>query len=526
MGNVIDKTKTPRYVKFSRTQNTVRNVVAGFVNKIVTLLLPFILRTVLIKKIGIEYAGLNGLFSSILQVLNLSELGFGQAVVYSMYKPIAENDGETICALLAFYRRAYLVVGCAILVVGAFLMPFLPKLIRGEIPSDVNLYSLYAIFLLDAAISYLMFGYRRSLLEAHQRQDVLSNILTLTTGAMNICQIIILCAARNYYFYILLMPIFTVANNILVAISTTKMFREFTVRGKISGEKRKEIKKNVAGLAIGKICGVSRNSLDSIFISAFLGLQLTAIYSNYFLVMSAVIGVLSIFTSSIVAGVGNSIQIETQEKNYVDMRKINFLYMWISTWCASCLLCLYQPFMRLWIGKDALLDFSSVCLLTLYFFVLKMGDIRSVYAEASGIWWEQRWRAVIEAAANLVLNFVLVQILGINGIIIATLVSLFTVNFLGGTQIVFKCYFKNGKTVEYILIQMKNLLVAVVTSGVAFFFCRILSRTFAMNSLMELCANFAVCLIIANAFFMVANCRSVDFLQAAALSKSVAGRRR
>ncbi|MGN0716955.1 MAG: hypothetical protein ACI4LU_04395, partial [Treponema berlinense] len=174
------------------------------------------IRTVLIKKIGIEYAGLNSLFSSILQVLNLTELGFASAVVYSMYKPIAEDDKDTICALLNFYKRVYFIIGLVILALGTAVMPFLPHLIRGNIPQDINIYVLYSIYLVNTSLSYLLFGYKNSLLNAHQRRDVISNILTITQGLMNICQLIILVTIKNYYLYVLMMPIFTVLNNVMV----------------------------------------------------------------------------------------------------------------------------------------------------------------------------------------------------------------------------------------------------------------------------------------------------------------------
>ncbi|UKI56602.1 MAG: hypothetical protein L6V90_05600 [Treponema succinifaciens] len=173
-----------------------------------TIFFPFLIRTVLIKKIGIEYAGLNSLFSSILQVLNLTELGFASAVVYSMYKPIAEDDKDTICALLNFYKRVYFIIGLVILALGSAVMPFLPHLIKGNVPQDINIYVLYSIYLVNTSLSYLLFGYKNSLLNAHQRRDVISNILTITQGLMNICQLLILVTIKNYYLYVLMMPIF------------------------------------------------------------------------------------------------------------------------------------------------------------------------------------------------------------------------------------------------------------------------------------------------------------------------------
>lgn len=495
-------------IKLPRTKNAVRNMAAGFVNKTVTLLLPFVLRTVLIKRIGIEYAGLNGLFSSILQILNLSELGFAQAVVYSMYKPIAENDGDVICALLNFYRKAYFLIGCVILVLGLCVLPFLPHLIKGEIPHDVSIYLLYLIFLFNAAISYLLFGYKQSLFNAWQRQDVLSNILTLTHGAMSVAQIVILLAAKSYYGYVLMMPVFTVTNNVIVAAATRRKFPQYTCRGKLPPNMKKDIRRKVSGLMISRLCQTSRNSLDNIFISAFLGLTVTAIYSNYFLILTAVNGFLGVITISMMAGVGNSIQTETTEKNYMDMRKFNFLYMWISGWCTVCMVCLYQPFMKFWMGKENMFEYGAVILLCVYFYLLKAGDVRSLYVGATGLWWESKWRAMLEMIANLILNFLFIKRFGVNGIISGTLISLFIFNFVGGSQIFFHCYFgRSQETTKKIIRYFFDHGIYFIVTCLVCFCCttviRFIGMKFIVNPLINLFLTFFICTILVNVIYFI-----------------------
>lgn len=439
-------------IKLSRTKNAVRNIYSGMFNKIFTIFFPFLIRTVLIKKIGIEYAGLNSLFSSILQVLNLTELGFASAVVYSMYKPIAEDDKDTICALLNFYKRVYFIIGLVILALGTAVMPFLPHLIKGNIPQDINIYVLYSIYLVNTSLSYLLFGYKNSLLNAHQRRDVISNILTITQGLMNICQLLILVTIKNYYLYVLMMPIFTVLNNVMVGIKTKRMFPEYSCKGKLDISVKKDIRKKVAGLMISKLAQTSRNSFDSIFISAFLGLAMTTIYSNYLLVISAITGILNIVINSLQAGVGNTLQTETKEKNYENLKKFNLLYTLFVGWCTTCMLCMYQSFMELWLGKDFLLPFGAVVLLCLYFYILKAGDINSLYYNASGMWWHGKYRAITEALLNLLGNFILVKYIGIYGIVISTVITAIIGHFWNG-QFLFKLYYKNNKMIRYFLFE-------------------------------------------------------------------------
>lgn len=484
-------------MKLERTKNTKRNIFFGIINKIVTLILPFIIRTILIKIIGVEYAGLNSLFTSILQVLNLTELGFGSAVVYSMYKPIAENDSKMICALLNFYKKVYKIIGIIILIVGICLTPFLPYFVKGDCPPNINLYLLYFIYLINTVSTYLLFAYKSALLSAHQRTDVISNIMTITQGLMYIFQIIALILTKNYYLYIIFLPIFTVVNNIINAIIVKKMYPEYICKGNLDKKVLMEIKQKVSGLMINKLCATTRNTFDSIFISSFLGLTVTAIYGNYYYIINSILGIISVLAGSMLAGVGNSIQTESINKNYEDLKKFNFLYMWISGWCTVCLACLYQPFIKLWLGEKFLFKYSVVILLCAYFYLLKMGDIRGMYSDAAGLWWENRYRAIIESVANLILNFLFVKFLGIYGIILATLISLFFINFIGGSHIVFKYYFKNGKLKEYFCLHLKYCIVTIIVTMITIMLCSLIKG----NDIIILIIRGIICCIIPNILY-------------------------
>lgn len=511
----MDSNQTEK-IKLSRTKNTVRNIFAGVLNKFVTLLLPFFVRTVFIWTIGIEYAGLNSLFTSILQVLNLSELGFSSAVIYSMYKPIAENDHDTICALLSFYKKIYFVIGIVIFVLGSALSPFLKYLIHGEIPSDINIYILYFIFISNTVIGYLLFGYRQSLFNAFQRQDVLSNILTITTGFQNILQIVILLFIKNYYVYVVLFPISTILNNLIVKFLSERYYPDFRPVGSISTELKNDIKIKIKGLFVSKICGVTRNSFDSIFISMFLGLSITAIYTNYYMIMSALTGFLVILVNSMTAGIGNAVQTETKEKNYFQMEKINFVYMWISGFCTICLLCLYQPFIKIWLGTEYLLKTSTVLLLCIYFYILKIGDVRSIYVDATGTWYEARWRALAESLANIILNALLGKIFGINGIVLATAISLFIFNFIAGSQILFHCYW--GKSVQTTRKIKKyyfsNILYAITTLCSAFI-CFYISNKIQIllncSLILKMILILFECILISNILYLIVYSRTTVF---------------
>jgi len=455
----------------SRAENSKRNLIYGIVANAVTLLLPFVTRTVLIHELGAKYLGLNGLFTSILTVLSVAELGFSQAIVYSMYKPIAENNTEEVNALLKLYKKIYHAIGMLILFVGLLLIPFLPNLVSGDIPADISLVNVYLIYLFNTSISYFAFSYYKSLLSAFQRNDILSRITMAARVFQYLAQVAIAILFHNYYVYAIVLPLSTVLDNLLVAYIVRKKFPQYMCQGEVDSRTKREISKNMKGLVIDRFCGVSRNSFDSIFISMFLGLTEVAIYNNYYYILSAVSGVLGLVGQSITASVGNSIAIETKEKNYSTMNSINFIFMWISGWCMICMLCLYQPFMKLWMGEELCLPKHSMILFCMYFYALRVGDIQGVYKNASGLYFEYRKCAVAQMIVNVLLNYFLGKYYGINGIVLATLISIVGIEVVFGHRIVFRHYFQNNKEGEYYrhhcLYMFITVTIALVTAYVA-----------------------------------------------------------
>ena len=268
-------------MKIEVKKNAKNNIVFGLLSKIILMILPFVMRMVINNTLGAEYLGLNSLFSSILNVLALSELGISSALVYNMYKPIAEDNQKKINALLNLYRKSYRIIGIVILSIGVLLIPFISKLIHGSAPDGINIYIIFIIQLINTVLSYFLFAYRQSLLVAYQREDVNSITNLITQLFLQILQIIILYATKNYYFYVICLPGFTIINNLWIAYITQKMFSKAKCEGYLDPGTLKDIKKLVLGTFIQKACATTRNSLDSICLSAFIGLTVTGIYNNY-----------------------------------------------------------------------------------------------------------------------------------------------------------------------------------------------------------------------------------------------------
>lgn len=482
-----------------RKKNAIRNIWWGTINKLILTVIPFITRTVIIKVLGNEYLGLNSLFTSILDILNLTELGISSAIIFFMYKPIAEKDEKTISALLNLYKKLYRIIGIIILTIGLVILPFLRNFIKGSVPDGINIYILYLIYLINTVSTYWLFAYKKSLMLAFQRNDIISNINSALVIIKTIFQVTMISIFKNYYLYVIINPVITITENIICNIITNKYYPQYVPRGTISKEIKNGIKKKVYGLMIHRACISTRNSLDSIFISAFLGLNMVAIYNNYYYIMTAVKSFLGVITGSIVSGVGNSITTESVSKNYNDMNKFNFMYMLIAGWCTICLLCLYQPFMKLWVGQEYMLDFVCVILFCVYFYTLCMGEIKATYSDAAGLWWESRHRAIIETITNVILNFVLGKLFGLKGIIIATLISLLVINFLYDSTIIFKHYFKEQKVFDYYKEHIKYFIVTLFIAIITFVICSFVS----MGDFADLIIKGIICIIVPTVLYFV-----------------------
>lgn len=479
-------------MKLDRIRNAKRGIVFGTIGRLIGIVLSFLVQSLTIRKLGIEYAGIRGLFSSILSVLSLAELGIGSAIVYAMYKPIAEDDMKTICALMNLYKKTYRIIGFIIFLLGVAITPFLHLLVKDSYPSELNIKIVFWLYLGNTVLSYWLYAYKSCLLTAYQRNDVSSILGILSTIVVSLAQILILCLSRNFYFFLASAIFGTIINNLAISITVNRMYPELKCAGMVSSNELKEIKKKVAGLLIGKVCGVTRNSFDSIFMSVLMGLTQAAIYTNYYQIIVSVNSLVFIVLGSLSAGIGNGIALNGKKKNYDEMMLLNNLYLVFSGILLSFMICLYQPFMSLWVGERNLFPEVTMVLFPLYFYITKMGDIRSLYSEGAGLFWEDRWRSILEMIGNVVLNYVLGKAFGAAGIVLATLISLFVFGFVGAAIVAFKYYFKNGLR-RYFLTEAVLFFSAITIGSISYSLCRMLSPD---NTLVSLFIRGMICLMI------------------------------
>ena len=483
-----------------RTRNAVRNVIFGGFLKGYQILVPFLMRTLLIRYLGMEYLGLNSLFTSVLQILNLAELGVGSALGYSMYAPVAEGKTDEICALLSLYRSYYRRIGLVILVLGMVLLPFLPSLVRTDsIPQDVNLYVLYLLHLGTCVISYWLFGYKNSLLAAHQRSDLASKTDLAVRTLQYLIQAGLLIMFRNYYWYLLAALAAQILTNLCTARVAKRYYPEYVPRGNVGEQTGRQIRNKIRDLFTSRVGAVIVNSADTLVISAFLGLTVLAVYQNYYYIVTALTGMAGVIFTSCLAGIGNSLLTESREKNYGDFEKFTLLTAWIAGVGACGLLCLFQPFMKVWIGEQGLLPGQIVICLCVYYFICEFNQLFNAYKDAAGIWHRDRFRTLVTAGVNLTLNLLLVKPWGLYGVILSTVAATAVVGMPWLLHNLFTTLFDGEDRRSYL---GTILFYGVVTFLNCILTYRVCSRITA-EGIPGLAQRAAVCLLFSNGMFLL-----------------------
>lgn len=412
----------------SRTKNSILTMVTGEARQILNLLLTFASRTVFINVLGAEYLGLNGLFSNILSLLALSELGIGSAISFYLYKPLVTKDIGRIKSLMKLYKLCYRVVGGFIIVIGSCIMPLLPRLVNFEQNVPVNLYLVYFLYLLNTASSYLFFAYKQALVTANQEQYKIEKVNIAFTFVNCLGDIVILLIFRNYIAYLILKFTFSLMKNVAIAVKIDNEYPYIKDKNADRIEK-KEIKvffKDVLSIALFKVGSTLFNATDNIIISVLLGTVFVGYYSNYFLIISQIVAVISMINKSLTAGIGNVMAKESKEKQYHIFKQLDFGVFAFSLICTVCLFQLLNSFVKIWIGNqdaDYVLSQASVLCFCISFYFDSTTQVLNLFREGSGNFKIGRSLQVLGGVLNIILSVVLGKHFGLTGIFAATVIS-------------------------------------------------------------------------------------------------------
>lgn len=476
----------------TRTINSTRNVVYGIGLQVAQLFINFIARTIFIKILGVEYLGINGLFTNILTLLSLSELGFGNAIVYSMYKPLANKDEEKIAALMNFYKKIYKVIALVVLIVGLILIPFLQNIISID---EVNIgieqiRSYYILFLINSVVSYL-FVYKTTIISVDQKMYLLKKYNFIMLCIFNIAQIIGLYVTHNYTMYLVIQILYTLGNNIYGAYRAKKMYPYIEKKEKLEKEEKRKIYSNVGSIFIYKLSGTILNNTDNILISALVSTILVGYYSNYMMIIQALLGIITIIFSSITASVGN-LNADTDAKRkrevFEDMTLICF---WILGITSICLMNGISDFVSMWVGSQYVLDFKIVTIIVLNYYIY--GNLNPIWTfrDTTGIFKDAKNSSIVLGTLNLVLSILLGKFYGMFGIILATALSRLLTSCWYQPYVLYKKIFR-APINTYYRKQIRNIVILIIAYLITIPMMKFFKEVNLMNFILKMILSFIV----------------------------------
>lgn len=405
-----------------RTKNSLKNTSISMLANILTIIVGLISQAVFIKTLGEEYLGLNGLFTNIISMLSVVELGISSAIIYNLYKPISENNIKKIKALMYFYRKCYLIISIIIFILGLAITPFL-EIFTGNITIDINIKLVYLLFVIDIVASYFL-SYKRSIIIANQKNYIITIIHIIYLVILNTFQIAILLISKNYYLYLIIKIIMRVAENIIITIKANQLYPYLkNNQEQLDDTTKKDIITKVKALFFHKLGGFFVLGTDNIIISKFLGVITVGLYSNYYLIINSIKTIFTQVMNTLTPSIGNLLLEENKEKNYQVFKRLCFINFWITLVSGISLLIVMDSFITIWIGKKYLFSINVLFILVFDYYQKSMRNSYMAFKEAAGIYHEDRFVPLIESFINIVTSIILLHYFKLAGVFMGTIIS-------------------------------------------------------------------------------------------------------
>lgn len=482
-----------------RSKNSIINIVVNVGSQLLNLVVGMVCRVVFIWTLGNAYLGVSGLFSNILTLLSLAEMGFGSAIIFSMYKPLAEQDHRKIGALMGLYKKVYRNIGFGVAAAGLALAPFYRIFMKN--PPDIpNLTVIYLLYIANTAITYFV-SYKQNIIIADQKNYICTLYQYAFCITQNIVQIVILLRTHNFILYLCAQIVFSFLTNYFLGRKAEKMYPYIKIyqNEELSRGDRTAISKNIRALFLHRFGSAVVNGTDILVMSSFVGVASAGIYNNYFLITNTLRNLTSQIFGGITASVGNLGAVTDRKKSYHVYLAANFAGFWIFSFCFVCLFCLFNPFIVLWLRRDDLLFATPVVLLiALNFYTTGMRQATLTFKDAFGLFWYDRYKAVVEAAVNLVLSVFLTQRFGVVGVFLGTLISTLAVDLWVEPYVLFRHGFHRPVRAYFVRYMFYGALTAAVGS-LTWFACAAVPGAGFWNFV----AKCLICLILPNAVYLV-----------------------
>lgn len=507
----------------TRTQNSFLNFATNLISSALVVLLSFITRSVFIRYLGTNFLGIEGLFTNILYMLSLAELGFGSAIVYKLYRPIEIQDHHRIQVLLKLYRQVYLVVGCVVVCIGLCLIPLLPKLVKDYDslrPLGLNPVIIFLLYLFNTASSYWFFAYKTAFVQANQKSYVLTVVGYVVTIASSLCQILALVLFKNFYIYLIVQISFSIIRTLIWALVCDRRYpfvKEKTTDS-ISREERREFRKDCSALFLYRISNVLIGGSDNIVISSFLGLHAVALYYNYTTVKNSIDTILYSFLRAIQASLGSLYSTGNLEWSRLIFRVVNLFTVWLYGIGAIGIAVMLDEFITLWpgVGPDFVVTSWTAngvtvqtplaILVGIELYITGQKYYCGSFRNAMGLFQELKYRPLFSVIVNLTFSLLLVPRIGIAGCAISTIIAAQFVNLIVDPLIIYRHALKQSPK-EYFL---RNLLYKLVIGG-AGVLCWYVCRMIPVPGIPGFVIRGMVCVILPSAVFSACFFRTTEY---------------
>ena len=490
-----------------RSTNSIRNIVVNLGGQLLNLVLGLVCRSVFIQMLGKAYLGVSGVFGNLLTLFSLAEMGFGTALVFSMYKPLAENDRPKLGALMGLYRRVYHIVGCVVAAAGLSLVPFY-RLFLKDVPDIPNLTVIYLLYLFNSVITYFL-SYKQSIIIADQKNYICTLYQYGFCIVQNAAQIAVLIVTRNFVLYLLMQLLFSFLTNFFLGRKADKMYPYLNLyrHEKLGWQDRRDISKNIRALFLHKLGGTVVNGTDILVISGLVNVDSAGIYSNYYLITNVLCNLTNQIFGGITASVGNLGTEKDRKKSYEVYLSVSFAGFWIFSFCFICLFVLFNPFISLWMrSADLVFPMPVVLLIALNFYATGMRQATLTFKTAFGLFWYDRYKAVVEAAVNLGFSIVLTLRFGVIGVFAGTLISTLAVDLWVEPLVLYRHGFRRRVFPFFLRYAGYGALTAGM-AALTWKVCSLLPGGGILNFL----GKCAVCLILPNAVYLALFWRTGEF---------------
>lgn len=483
----------------SRAEYSVINITTNLIGYVINTLMGFICRIVFVRILSADYLGVNGLFTNILSMLSLAELGIGSAITFALYKPIADKDESKIAALMHLYGKAYTIIGILVTAAGLTIIPFLKYIITSPPDIKENLYLIYILYLANTSVSYF-FSYKSSLLTAMQRNYIVTGYSYIQTILQSILQIVFLVITKNYLVYLMIQIIGVVLYNLAIYVKADHDYSYIRKKDVpvLSKDEKKSIFWNVKALTVEKLAGVLVNSTDNIVITRFNGIVSVGLASNYTLIASTIDALVTKIFSSLTGSVGNFNAVSDDEKKYQFFKVLNLANFWMYGWGGIGIAFVSTDLVKWLYGSRYAMSFDIPLILAINFFTLGMLNASYTYKSTLGLFKYGQYIGIFTGFINIGLDIVFGQWWGVFGIYFATLISRAVTTLWYMPYAIFR-YGLHKSPLLYYLRYFRLILVLIITGAVCGGLCFLCTFSPVVNTLLK----FVICSVITNIMFIL-----------------------